>query len=70
MHCKSKNKYNYNNNNYIPELSMTISIVFAGEFLLEWCEYFGQPQVWYISYVALLEPFYIRCESVKYIYIY
>ena len=25
--------------------------VVDSEFLLEWCEYFGQPQVWYNSYV-------------------
>ena len=30
---------------------MAYSVVVDGEFLLEWCEYFGQPQVWYISYV-------------------
>ena len=39
---------------YILELLMTNSVAVEGEFLLEWCEYFGQPQVWYVSYVALL----------------
>ena len=49
-----------------------------GEFLLEWCEYFGQPQVWYISYVPQLAvvhqlcttawTFDLRCESVTYMY--
>ena len=29
---------------------MANSVVVDGEFLLKWCEYFGQPQVWYISY--------------------
>ena len=33
---------------------MAYSVVVDGEFLLEWYEYFGQPQVWYISYIALL----------------
>ena len=28
---------------------MAYSVVVDGEFLLEWCEYFGQPQVWYIT---------------------
>ena len=46
------NQYNYGNNNYIPELLMAYSVVVDGEFLLEWCENFGKPQVWYISYVA------------------
>ena len=41
----------YNSNNYIPELLMAYSVI-DGEFLLEWCEYFGQPPVWYISYIA------------------
>ena len=36
-------------NNYIAELFM--ADVVDGEFLLEWCEFFGQPQVWYISCV-------------------
>ena len=45
---------------------MANSVVVDSEFLLEWCEYFGQPQVWYnsyvpqlpvvLSYIALLEP--------------
>ena len=51
-----KIQYNYSSNNYFPELLMAYSVVFDGEFLLEWCEYFGQPQVWYISYVAQFEP--------------
>ena len=42
-----KIQYNYSNNNYIPELLLA-SVVVDGEFLLEWCEHFGQPQVWYI----------------------
>ena len=33
---------------------MAYSVV-VGEFLLEWCgEYFGQPQVWYITDVLQL----------------
>ena len=40
-----KIQYNYSNNNYIPEL-LAYSVVVDGESLLEWCEYFGQPQVW------------------------
>ena len=49
-HYKSKIQYNYSNNNYIPEL-LAYLIVVDGESLLEWCEYFGQPQVWdiYVS---------------------
>ena len=38
-----KIQYNYNNNNYIPELLMAKSVVVDGEFLLEWCKYFDQP---------------------------
>ena len=38
-------------NNYIAELLMADFIVVDGEFLLECCEFFGQPQVWYISCV-------------------
>ena len=49
-------QYNYINNNYIPEFLVANSVVVDGEFLLEWYEYFGQPQVWYISYVPLFEP--------------
>ena len=52
-----KIQYNYSNKIYIPELLLAYFVVVDGEFLLEWCEYFGQPQVWYISYVALLELF-------------
>ena len=37
-------------NNDIAELFMT-DVVVDGEFLLECCEFFGQPQVWYISCV-------------------
>ena len=48
-----KIKYNYSNINCIPELLLAYSVV-DGEFLLEWCEYFGQPQVWCISYVPQL----------------
>ena len=51
-----KIQHNYSNINCIPELLLAYSGVDDGEFLLEWCEYFGQPQVWYISYVPLLEP--------------
>ena len=51
-----KIQYNYSNINCIPELLLAYSGVDDGEFLLEWCEYFGQPQVWYISYVPLLVP--------------
>ena len=51
-----KLQYNYSNNNYITEFFMVFSVVIDGEFLSEWCKYFGQPQVWYISYVAMLEP--------------
>ena len=39
------NQYNYSNINRIPELLLVYSVVVDGEFLLEWCEYFGQPQV-------------------------
>ena len=54
IHCKFKNT---SGNNYIPEFLTANSVVVDdGEFLLEWCKYFGQPQVWYISYVTLLEP--------------
>ena len=49
-------QYNYCSINCIPELLLAYSVVVDGEFLLEWCEYFGQPQVWYISYIPLLEP--------------
>ena len=51
-HCKSKKtQHNYSNTNYIPDLLMAYSIVVVyGEFLLEQCEYFGKPQVWYIAY--------------------
>ena len=31
--------------------------VVDGEFLLELCEHFGQPQVWYINYVPQNEQF-------------
>ena len=41
-----KIQYNHCNTNYIPELFMAYSVV-DGEFLLEWCENFGKPQVWY-----------------------
>ena len=51
-----KIQYNYSSNYYIPELLLVYSVVVDGEFLLEWCEHFGQLQLWYISYVALLEP--------------
>ena len=54
-HVKSKNtlqtqkiQYNYNNINCILELLLAYSVVVDGEFLLKWCEYFGQPQVWYM----------------------
>ena len=33
---------------------MDNSVDVDGEFLLEWCKHFGKPQVWYISYIALL----------------
>ena len=46
IHCQFKNT---SGNNYIPELLTADSVVVDGEFLLEWCEYFGQPQVWYIE---------------------
>ena len=55
-------------------------VVVDGEFLLEWCEYFGQPQVWYLSYVSLLAmvhhlcstvwAFDLSCENIVHIYIY
>ena len=35
---------------------MDYSVVADGEFLLKWCEYFGQPQKWHIRYVPLLKP--------------
>ena len=40
----TKAQYNYSNNSYIPELLLAYSVVAGGEFLLEWCEYFGQPK--------------------------
>ena len=43
-----KIQYNYSNFNCIPELLLAYSGDDDGEFLLEWCEYFGQPQMWYI----------------------
>ena len=57
MHYKPKNAIQLHNNNYILEFLVTNSVVVDGEFLLEWYEYFDQPQVWYISYVPLFEPF-------------
>ena len=33
---------------------MAYSVGVDGEFLLEWCEYIGKPQGWYISYVPQL----------------
>ena len=27
---------------------MAINVAVDGAFLLKWCEYFGQPQVWYM----------------------
>ena len=53
MCVNQKVQYNHCNTNYIPELFMAYSVV-DGEFLLEWCENFGKPQVWYISYVLQL----------------
>ena len=38
-------QYNYRNNNCITELLLAYYYVVDGEFLLEYCEYFGQPQV-------------------------
>ena len=38
-------QYNYSNINCIPELLLVYSVIVDGEFLLEWCEYFAQPQV-------------------------
>ena len=35
---------------------MAYSVVVDGEIYLEWCEYFGKPQVWHIRYVAQSEP--------------
>ena len=49
IHCKSKIQYNYSYNNYIPKLLLAYSVAIAGEFLLEWCKYFSQQQVWYIK---------------------
>ena len=55
IHYKSKNTIQLQpNNNYIPELLMAYSVVVDVEFFLEWCEYFGQLQVWYISCVPQL----------------
>ena len=33
---------------------MAYSVVVDDEFFLEWCEYFGKPQVWYTSYVLYM----------------
>ena len=46
-----KLQYNCSSNNCTPELLMANSVVADGTLMLEWCEYFGQPQVWYITYV-------------------
>ena len=51
-YCKSKIQYKYSSNNCIPEL-LTAKSVADDEFLLEWCEYFGQLQVWYINVACL-----------------
>ena len=58
-----KIQYNYSNINCIPELLLAYSGVDDGEFLLEWCEYFGQPQVWYISYVPQLAVVHQLCTT-------
>ena len=53
---------------------MAYSVVDDGEFLLKWCDYFGQPLVWYIGYVPQLAvyihqlcstawAFDLRCKS-------
>ena len=56
-----KIQYKYSSNNYIPELFSANSVVVDGEFMLEWCEYIGQSQLWYISYVALLAVVHPLC---------
>ena len=52
IYGKSIIQYKYSSNNCIPEL-LTAKSVVDDEFLLEWCEYFGQPQVWYINVACL-----------------
>ena len=61
IHCNPKIKYNYSNVNCIPEF-LAYSVV-DDEFLLKWCEYFGQPQVWYRSYVQQLAVVHQLCTT-------
>ena len=69
-----KLQYNYSNINFIPELLLTYSVVVDGEFMLEWCEYFGQPKVRYpVPQIAVVhqlcttaQAFDLRCESVTF----
>ena len=56
-------QYNYSSNNYFPEFLITNSVV-DSYFLLEWYEYFGQPQVLYISYVPQLAVVHQLCSTV------
>ena len=55
--------YNCSKNDYIPELLMAYSVVVNVECLLEWCEYFGQSQVWYINYVPWLAVVHRLCST-------
>ena len=62
MQCKSKILYNYSKINYIPELLLAYSVVDDGELLLQWCEYFGQPQVCYTTDVPQLAVVHQLCS--------
>ena len=44
---------------------MANSVVIDGEFLLEWYEYFEQPQVWYISYIQQLAVIHQLCNGLS-----
>ena len=76
-------KYDIKIQKYIvnPKYNTITAIIIAiyGEFLFEWCEYFGQPRVWYIhnwcttATVAVVHQlcciawaFDLRCKSVTY----
>ena len=60
----------YINNNYIPEFLVANSVVVEGEFLLEWCEYFGQPQTVVHQLCTTVWAFYPRWESVTCMYVF
>ena len=50
-------QYNYRKDNYIPVLLMAYSVVVDGEFLLEWCEYYGKPQGCSYVYIIYVPQF-------------